>query len=160
MKRAICFALLTVSVLATAARAGEQPVNGRYLNFPSQSDCTNVEGEQGRVICSFTTSSVVVGSDGEMSKRSVVGSLDWTHGAGPLRGETVSTFADGSTLTTTWEGESRTEDGRGPIINGTYECVGGTGRFEAAECHGSWTSENQKGGFALGSYQGTITLPD
>lgn len=147
-------------VFSFSAHAGEQPMSGRYINIPGETKCNKVEGEEGRAICSYMMSSASIGDDGSIRKRYVVGSLDWTNGVGPVQGQSVTTYADGSTITKAWEGESKAEGDKGPVMTGTYRCISATGRFAGADCKGTWASERQKGGFTQGTYKGTITLPD
>jgi hypothetical protein len=147
-------------IFSFSAHAGDQPQSGRFVNISQKNECTKVEGEKGRIVCAYIMASVGISDDGEMRKRSVVGSLDFTNGEGPVYGTNVSTLPDGSTFTTAWEGESKVDGDKGPVMNGTYRCISGTGRFAGAECKGTWTSKQQKGGFTMGSYKGTLTLPD
>jgi hypothetical protein len=152
--------LVGTLLLASAVSAGEQPFAGRYINHPGQNHCSKLEDKEGHLICSFETLSVGIRDNGEMYTRAVTGTLDWVNGAGPMQGYVVNTYADGSTLATQWQGFSRLDEQQLLRQEGTLTCIGGTGRFAGAKCEGMWTGMPQKGGFTLGDYKGTMTLPD
>ena len=146
--------------LATVSQAGEKPMKGRFINLKSESNCTKVEDVEGHVICTFELPSVGILGDGEYYSRIVKGTIDYVKGVGKNQGYTISTFADGSTWTDEWEGSSKLNDQKVMILEGTYSCTTGTGRYSNIKCKGTWRSSVQKGGFSLGEYEGTMTLPD
>jgi hypothetical protein len=63
-------------IFSFSAHAGDQPQSGRFVNISQKNECTKVEGEKGRIVCAYIMASVGISDDGEMRKRSVVGSLD------------------------------------------------------------------------------------
>ncbi len=146
--------------LSVAAQAGEQPDKGRYVNLKADAECSKIPDVEGHVICSFEMPGVSIVGNGEMDARVARGTLDYINGVGTAQGYTVTTSADGSTLTVQWEGTSKFDDQKVRHVEGTYTCVAGSGRFSGATCKGTWKQADQKGGFALGEWDGTITLPD
>ena len=157
---AVGLAIVSGISLTTVSQAGEKSMKGRYVNLKPESNCTKVEDVEGHVICTFELPSVGVLEDGEYYARSVKGTVDYVKGVGKNQGYTISTFADGSTMTVEWEGSSKFNDNQVRISEGTYSCIAGTGRFSNVIFNGTWSSSAQKGGFTLGSYEGTMTLPD
>lgn len=142
------------------AEAGETAMKGRYVNLKAETNCTEVGDVDGHVICSFVLPSAGIQDDGEVYSRVVRGTLDYIKGVGKNQGHTINTFADGSVTTVEWEGTSKFDENKTRVMIGTYRCTGGTGRFQGVECEGNWTSTQQKGGFSVGEYEGTMTLPD
>ena len=147
-------------LLTTVAQAGEMPMKGKYVNLKPESNCTKIQDVEGHVICTFELPGVGIRDDGEYYTRSVKGTIDYIKGVGNNQGYTISTFADGSTITVQWEGNSKFNDQKIRVSEGSYNCLTGTGRFTSIKCNGTWSSTAQKGGFTLGGYEGTMTLPD
>ena len=142
------------------AEAGETAMKGRYVNLKAETDCTDVGDVDGHAICSFVLPSAGILDDGEAYSRVVRGSLDYIKGVGTNQGHTINTYADGSVTTVEWEGTSDFDENKARVMSGTYRCTGGTDRFQGVECEGNWTSTVKKGGFSVGEYEGTMTLPD
>lgn len=135
-------------------------MKGQYVNLKAESNCTNVTDVEGHVICTFEAPSVGVRDDGEYYSRSVKGTIDYIKGVGNNQGYSINTYADGSTIAVQWKGNSKFNDQKVRVSEGSYSCITGTGQFSNIKCNGTWSSAAQKGGFTLGSYEGTMTLPD
>lgn len=146
--------------LTTVSQAGEMPMKGSYVNLKAETNCTKVGDVEGHVICTFELPSVGIRDDGEYYSRSIKGTGDYVKGVGTNQGYTISTFADGSIITVEWKGSSKFNDQKVRMSEGSYSCITGTGRFSNIKCNGTWNSSAQKGGFTLGGYEGTMTLPD
>lgn len=151
------FAFVFALVLSTSVQAGEMKESGRYVNLKPETSCSKVGDVEGHVVCSFVLDSVSIPDKSEIASRVVRGSIDYTNGIGANHGHTFYTYADGSTRVAAWKGESKKSD-QGQYSEGTYECVGGSGRYAGVQCSGKWKSVPQKGGFTLGEYSGKITL--
>lgn len=146
--------------LPVAAQAGETPEKGRYVNLKADTDCAKVADVEGHVICSYEIPAVQISDQGEAGSRVVLGTLDYVNGVGKNQGYTVTTYADGSTRAVWWEGDSKFNDQKVRYAEGTYACVGGSGRLAGIKCEGKWKTTFEKGGFGSGTYEGTMTLPD
>jgi hypothetical protein len=147
--------------LSSPAQAGEQPLKGRYINLSGENNCTKIgDKEEGHIICTYELPSTGIRDDGEIYGRVIKGTLDWTKGAGSVEGYTVSTFADGSMLVSTYEGVTKVGADKVQVSEGTLTCVSGSGRFQGAKCQGTWKNHRAKAGYTVGDYEGTLTLPD
>lgn len=142
------------------AEAAEMEMKGRYVNLKAETDCTEVGDVDAHVICSFVVPSAGILEDGEVYSRVVRGTFDIIKGVGTNQGHTINTYGDGSVTTVEWEGKSEFDANKTRVMSGTYRCTGGTGRYQGVQCEGTWTSTVKKGGFSVGEYEGTMTLPD
>lgn len=146
--------------LTTVSQAREMPMKGRYVNLKGESNCTTIDDVKGHVICTFEQPSVGLNDDGDFFSRSIKGTLDHVKGEGKIQGYLINTYMDGSSMTTEWKGISKFNDKKVRITEGSYRCIAGSGRFASVKCDGTWTASAQKGGFTLGEYGGTMTLPE
>ncbi len=135
-------------------------MKGEYVNLTADAKCSEVGDVEGHVLCTFEIPSVGIVDGGERHARIVKGTGDYVKGVGTHQGYTINTFADGSTMSVQWEGSVDFNDQNVRISQGTYNCLAGTGRYANVKCNGTWSSSPQKGGFTLGTYEGTMTLPD
>ena len=79
---------------------------------------------------------------GEIATRTSTGTFDLVKGKGPITGDFVYTFRDGSTIHTTATGMTTPVDGgKRSVAEGTYETIGGTGRFAGLKGKGTWKAE-------------------
>ena len=156
---ALVFAGTIFFTLST--QAGEQPQKGRYVNLkPSEINCTKLSDMERHVICTYEIPGVGINADGSLAARVTKGTLDYIKGEGTAEGYTITTQQDGSTHTSKWSGVSKTNDQKVRVIQGPYECVAGTGRFAGIKCKGKYVPTVQEGGFMIGEFEGTMTLPD
>ena len=149
-----------VLALAGAAQAGEKEESGRYVNLAPKTSCTKVGDVEGHVVCSFESQGVLIGDDGEIGTRVVRGMVDYTKGLGTNHGHSITTYGDGSSRTVIWQGMAKLDEQKVRYSEGTYTCVGGSGRFAGIECNGAWRSEYQKAKFSIGTFKGSVVLPD
>ena len=87
---------------------------------------------------------------------------DMTKGAGTFQGYTHTTYSDGSTTTSKFEGKS-TGAGVGltgiASAEGTFTYVKGTGRFQGIQGRGTFKSYTVAPGQSYSDVQGEYTLP-
>lgn len=144
--------------LSAAARAAEMKESGQYVNLTPKVSCSQVGDVEGHVVCSFESQGVLIADDGEIGKRVTRGTIDYINGVGTNQGHSVTTFGDGSTRTSAWQGTADRDAQNNRYSEGTYTCIGGSGRFEGVKCEGTWRSDYQKAEFSIGKYQGVATL--
>jgi len=154
------FAIAGAFIITFSAQAGEQPLKGRYINMSGETTCTKIGDKEGHIVCTYNLPSAGIRDDGEVYARVIKGTLDQTKGVGSVEGYTVSTYADGSMLVSTYEGMAKVDADKGQVSEGTLTCTGGTGRFQGAKCEGTWNGHRTKAGYTMGEYEGTMTLPD
>jgi hypothetical protein len=101
---------------------------------------------------------------GEVATHTNPATFDLTNGSGPHQGYVVHYFDDGSTSIERYRGEARVSaDGKRTMVEGTFECVGGTGRFAGIKGEGTYRGE-RLGALRTGDYvyvdtTGTCTVP-
>ena len=103
-------------------------------------------------------------ADGEIATHSNPATFDLTNGSGPHRGYVVHYFDDGSTSVERYEGAAKlSADGKRTIVEGSFECVGGTGRFEGLRGEGTYRGERlgalQTGDYVYVDTTGSCTVP-
>lgn len=146
--------------LGSVAWAGEMKESGRYVNLTPKTSCTKVGDVEGHVVCTFESQGVLFSDSGEIGKRVVRGMIDYTKGVGTNQGHSVTTFGDGSSRTSSWKGVAKRDADNSRYSEGTYTCIGGSGRYVGIKCNGKWRADYQKAKFSLGKYEGVATLPD
>jgi hypothetical protein len=102
--------------------------------------------------------------DGEIATHTNPATFDLTDGSGPHRGYVVHYFDDGSTGIERYEGEAKlSADGKRTVVEGTFECIGGTGRFEGLTGKGTYRGERlgalQTGDYVYVDTTGSCTVP-
>ncbi|MBP2668423.1 MAG: hypothetical protein H6Q80_625 [Deltaproteobacteria bacterium] len=81
-------------------------------------------------------------ASGEIGTRKAIAYYDTVKGKGPLTGYLTYTFPDGSIMRTKAIGMFTPVDGgKRSALEGTWECIGGTGRFEGMKGKGTWKGE-------------------
>jgi hypothetical protein len=146
--------------IAGIVQAGEMQESGRYVNLTPKTSCSKVGDVEGHFVCSFESQSVLFADSGDIAKRVVRGMVDLTNGVGTNHGHSVTTYGDGSTRTVMWQGMAKRDAQNARYSEGTYTCVGGSGRYAGIKCNGNWRSDYQKAKFSIGTYKGSATLPD
>jgi hypothetical protein len=101
---------------------------------------------------------------GEIATHTNPATFDLTDGSGPHQGYVVHYFDDGSTTIERYQGAARlSADGRRTLVEGSFECIGGTGRFEGLKGEGTYRGE-RVGALRTGDYvyvdtTGSCTVP-
>ena len=98
---------------------------------------------------------------GEIGRASL---FDYINGNGKHQGYSSTTFEDGSTKFSSFEGITKeVEGGKSSLFEGTYTYIRGTGRFEGIEGSGSYTGKRitplVAGADCYSDFAGTRTLP-
>jgi hypothetical protein len=101
---------------------------------------------------------------GEIATHTNPATFDLTDGSGPHRGYVVHYFDDGSTSIERYQGEAKlSADGKRTTVSGTFECIGGTGRFEGLRGEGTYRGERlgalQTGDYVYVDTTGNCTVP-
>lgn len=103
-------------------------------------------------------------ADGEIATHANPATFDLTNGSGPHRGYVVHYFDDGSTSIERYQGEARlSADGKRTVVEGTFECIGGTGRFAGLKGDGTYRGERlgalQTGDYVYVDTTGSCAVP-
>ena len=103
-------------------------------------------------------------ADGELATHTNPATFDLTNGSGPHQGYVTHYFDDGSTSIERYRGEARlSADGKRTVVEGTFECIGGTGRFAGLKGQGTYRGERlgalQTGDYVYVDTTGSCTVP-
>jgi hypothetical protein len=103
-------------------------------------------------------------ADGEIATHTNPATFDLTDGSGPHQGYVVHYFDDGSTSIERYEGQAKlSADGKRTVVEGTFQCVGGTGRFEGLTGKGTYRGERlgalQTGDYVYVDTRGSCAVP-
>jgi hypothetical protein len=103
-------------------------------------------------------------ADGEIATHTNSATFDLTNGSGPHQGYVVHYFDDGSTSIERYRGEAKSSaDGKRTALVGTFQCVGGTGRFAGLRGEGTYKGERvgelRTGDFVYVDTSGSCTVP-
>lgn len=101
---------------------------------------------------------------GEIAPHTNPAAFDLTEGSGPHQGWVVDTFDDGSTAIERYQGRAAViDDGAKTVVEGTYTCEGGTGRFEGLTGSGTYQGERfgrlEAGASVYVDFEGACTTP-
>jgi hypothetical protein len=147
------FALVATVGLVVPTLAHAQDL-GTSRRVQGTAAATNVEvGDvPGHVVGVVEFKGLTFFADGEIATHSNPATFDLTNGSGPHQGYVVHYFDDGSTSIERYRGEARlSADGKRTIVEGTFKCVGGTGRFEGLKGEGTYRGE-RLGALRTGDY--------
>ena len=156
-----------LGVLALAAPAPAQAQDlGTSRRVQGTAEITSVEvGDvPNHVVGLVEFKGLTFFADGEIATHTNPATFDLTNGSGPHQGYVVHHFDDGSTSIERYRGEARlSADGKRTLVEGTFECVGGTGRFEGLKGKGTYRGE-RLGALRTGDYvyvdsSGSCTVP-
>jgi hypothetical protein len=157
--------LFAVARLVVPALAGAQDL-GTSRRVQGTAEVTTVEvGDvPGHVVGVVEFQGLSFFADGEVATHTNPATFDLTNGSGPHQGYVVHYFDDGSTSIERYRGEARASaDGKRTIVEGTFECVGGTGRFAGIKGEGTYRGERlgalQTGDYVYVDTSGSCTAP-
>jgi len=136
-------------VLVSDALAGEKiKVQARNVFHLTEVTSHPVEDVEGHVMILYKGEGVELLKGGELVSTLNRGYLDYIKGKGPFHGYTTSTYRDGSTIVSKWQGDATVsewkEEGSDKVLvirsgKGTNIFVGGTGRFKGIEGRGTFS---------------------
>ena len=165
MWRARLLAVLGATCLLVPALAQAQDLgNGRRVQGTASVTTVKVGDVPGHVVGVVEFKGLTFFADGEIATHTNPATFDLTNGSGPHQGYVVHYFDDGSTSVERYQGEAKlSADGKKTVVKGTFECVGGTGRFAGLAGEGTYRGE-RLGALRTGDYvyvdtTGSCTVP-
>ena len=165
MWRARLLAVLGATCLLVPALAQAQDLgNGRRVQGTASVTTVKVGDVPGHVVGVVEFKGLTFFADGEIATHTNPATFDLTTGSGPHQGYVVHYFDDGSTSVERYQGEAKlSADGKKTVVKGTFECVGGTGRFAGLAGEGTYRGE-RLGALRTGDYvyvdtTGSCTVP-
>jgi hypothetical protein len=143
MRQAWALALFVAAGVAAPTFAQAQDL-GTSRRVQGTAEVTQVEvGDvPGHVVGMVQFKGLTFFADGEVATHTNPATFDLTNGSGPHQGYVVHYFDDGSTSVERYKGEAKlSADGKRTTVSGTFQCVGGTGRFAGLKGEGTYKGE-------------------
>jgi hypothetical protein len=144
MKRwaVISLAILSVMIVLPGFSSAEENMTFRVVQHILMTESVEAGDIPGHIIGITHQSGLAFHSNGEIGTTMVTASVDYVNGKGTLVNYRVNTFNDGSTINIRSVGTTTPVDGgKRSVIEGSAECIGGTGRFEGFKGTGIFKGE-------------------
>lgn len=157
-------ALIVASLVAPVASADDDVSSGRRVQDTTSTQAVEVGDKPGHVVGVVEFKGLTFFEGGEIATHVNTATFDLTEGTGTHQGYVVHHFQDDSTSVERYEGEAIAQDGgRATRVVGTYECIGGTGRFAGLKGSGSYRGERigslQAGSFVYVDFMSNCAVP-
>ena len=151
-------------LVAPASAQAQDLGNSRRVQSTADVSSVEVGDVAGHVVGVVEFKGLTFFADGEIATHSNPATFDLTNGSGPHQGYVIHYFDDGSTSIERYRGEARlSADGKRTTVEGTFECVGGTGRFVGLKGQGTYRGERlgalQTGDYVYVDTTGSCTVP-
>jgi hypothetical protein len=151
-------------LVAPAFAQAQDLGNSQRVQSTAEVSSVEVGDVAGHVVGVIEFKGLTFFADGEIATHSNPATFDLTNGSGPHQGYVIHYFDDGSTSTERYRGEARlSADGKRTTVEGTFECVGGTGRFAGLKGQGTYRGERlgalQTGDYVYVDTTGSCTAP-
>jgi hypothetical protein len=164
MWRGRALALFAATGLLVPPAQGQDLGTSRRVQSTVASTSVEVGDVPGHVVGVVEFKGLTFFADGEIASHSNPATFDLTDGSGPHQGYVVHRFDDGSTSIERYQGEARrSADGKRTTVSGTFQCIGGTGRFAGLTGEGTYQGERlgalQTGDFVYVDTKGSCTVP-
>ena len=132
MWRARALALFAATSFVVPPLAhGQDLGNSRRVQGTAEITAVEVGDMPGHVVGVVQFKGLTFFADGEIATHTNPATFDLTNGSGPHQGYVIHYFDDGSTSIERYQGEAKlSADGKRTTVTGTFQCIGGTGRFE------------------------------
>lgn len=145
MKRWGLMIVVTLSVavfLVPTTQAADEKITGRVIAHFTKTETMEVGDVPGHVLGVAQQPGLMFPSKGEISRRSSTLHFDLIKGKGTFVDYSFYTDLDGSTRFIKSVGKvGPVGDGKKFVIEGEFECVGGTGRYEGYKGSGTYKGE-------------------
>jgi hypothetical protein len=150
--------------LPPAAAGAEGVGAGRRVQSVTAVETVPVGDVPGHVMGVIGFAGLTFYEDGTVATHTNPATFDLTDGAGPHQGWVVHTFDDGSTAIEHYQGRATLiEGGARTVVEGTYTCEGGTGRFEGLAGEGTYQGERfgrlEAGASVYVDFEGSCAVP-
>jgi hypothetical protein len=135
--------LFSVSlVLLPGVSVADEYNTGRGVQHTQKAEMMEVGDVPGHTMGVTLNTGLIFYTKGEIVKTMSANIVDLVNGKGSITGRRVITFQDGSTKFVKFAGTTTpVEGGKKAVTEGTYECIGGTGRFEGWKGTGTFKGE-------------------
>jgi hypothetical protein len=156
--------LVAAGVVVPALALAQDLGTSRRVQGTAEVTSVEVGDVPGHVVGVVEFKGLTFFTDGEIATHSNPATFDLTNGSGPHQGYVIHYFDDGSTSIERYEGEAKlSTDGKRTTVEGTFQCVGGTGRFAGLKGQGTYRGERlgalQTGDYVYVDTTGSCTVP-
>ena len=145
MKRWALFLVVLFSVsfvLLPGVSGAEEKISGRVVMHNLKVERFEVGDVPGHIMGTSQNAGLMFISNGEIATHTGTVMFDYVNGKGTFTVNRVFTYSDGSTQFVKSIGTTTPLDGgKKSVHEGTYECTGGTGRFERIRGKGTFKGE-------------------
>jgi hypothetical protein len=164
MRRARALALCATSAFIALPAHGQDLGTSRRVQGTVEISAVEVGDVPDHVVGVVQFKGLTFFADGEIASHANPATFDLTNGSGPHQGYVIHYFDDGSTSIERYRGEARlSADGKRSSVSGTFECIGGTGRFAGLQGEGTYRGERlgalRTGDFVYVDTTGSCTVP-
>ncbi len=125
---------VTALVTTSAAFAGEQVLEFKFVTMPIDVKVVQAPNIEGRTLSAGTLRGVAFFKDGRVAIKDFIGESDLLKGEGSYKGYSTYTFEDGSSITASYTAQSAASTG----FHGAYTILSGTGAYAGATGTGSF----------------------
>jgi hypothetical protein len=133
---------ITTVLLTPGTTAADEKTKGRIVAHYTKMETMEVGDVPGHVLGIAQQTGLMFRSTGEVAKKAATFHFDLIKGRGTFVDYSLYTDQDGSTLITKAVGTAGpVDDGKKFVIEGTFECIGGTGRYEGFRGTGNFKGE-------------------
>jgi hypothetical protein len=160
----VMLSVAALTVFMALSLAGAETIKGRQVQFITKAEVLQVGDVPDHIIGIYDQTGLASFETGEVASMTIKGTLDYIKGSGPIRGYTITTYEDGSTTSSKYQGTTRPDPGgKGARWETTWTYIQGSGRW--AGIQGGGTSTGRRfvpfGGRAqlYSDVIGTYTLP-
>jgi hypothetical protein len=152
------------SLVAPPLAHGQDLGTSRRVQSTAEITAVEVGDVPGHVIGVVEFKGLTFFANGEVATHTNPATFDLTNGSGPHQGYVVHYFDDGSTSIERYQGEAKlSADGMRTTVTGTFECIGGTGRFGGLKGEGTYRGERlgalRTGDFVYVDTTGSCAVP-
>jgi hypothetical protein len=156
--------VMAAGVVLPASAQAQDLGTSRRVQGTAESTAVEVGDVAGHVVGVVQFKGLTFFADGEIATHTNPATFDLTNGSGPHQGYVIHHFDDGSTSIERYQGEAKlSADGKRTTVEGTFECVGGTGRFAGLKGQGTYRGERlgalQTGDYVYVDTSGSCTVP-
>jgi hypothetical protein len=133
---------LGAALLIPVAQAADDIGSGRRVQSVTATRTAAVGDVPNHVMGVVEFAGLTFFANGEIATHTNPATFDLTGGSGPHQGWVVHTFDDGSTAVERYEGRAiLAADGNKTMVEGTFTCEGGSGRFAGLKGEGTYRGE-------------------
>jgi hypothetical protein len=150
-------------MMALTASPADDLGNGRRVQNTTAVHQVEVGDVAGHVVGVVEFKGLTFFASGEIASHVNSATFDLVNGTGPHTGYVVHYFDDGSTSVEKYQGVTKVEGGGRTVVEGTFHCVGGSGRFAGLKGEGHYRGERigslEAGSYVYIDFEGHCTTP-